>query len=702
MAKKQEKSALPLLAGAIGFGIVAALFAMFFLNAREAQLKAKYEQDKAKQIMVVVANADLLKGQEIKAGMFSQRLVPIRFVHDDAVMPNEFEHYIGRSLIGNLGRGKTLLKSLMNEDFPRDFSDIIPPGKRALTVTVDDVNSIGGFLRPGNRVDLYVNIPFSTSGFQPNLIKAARDAGMLDLLPKAVLEEIPPELLEASKSLDNPAELLGMISPTDVIIPVVQNVTVLATGRDPYQETLDALRQPQRRTETHFSNITVEVDPKQAALITLAQDKGEMVSLLRNRNDQGASPFSTVKPVDLFGNAIEMANAEQARTSRAMAGTGVDVNGNLVDAKGNKLISRDQLAAAGYSVNENGQIVDKNGNVVDPKDIVVAADGTVMTRQQLAAAGLKVNESGQIIDKNGKVVDANNVVVAADGSVMTKEQLASSGLSVNENGEIVDTNGKIVSANEMVKTKDGKIITADQLAAAGYSVNEKGEIVDKAGNVVNPDDLIIAADGSVLSKEQLAAAGMSINENGQIIDKNGKIVDPKNVVVAADGSVMTKEQLADAGLSINEKGEVVDANGNAVDKSDLITSANGEILSKKQLAESGITVASGVDSAGNLVDANGKTVANRKQLEAAGYTINENGQVIDKNGNVVDPSNIMIAANGEVLTSEKIAQLAKDQTISGTKQIAGKYDLVIGGASQDGVAKTKTVTLPAENTAIEK
>jgi pilus assembly protein CpaB len=657
MAKKQEQSALPLIAGAIGFGVIAALLAMFYLNAREAQLKAKYEQDQARQVKVIVANQNLSKGQEISKNLFSLRAVPTQFVHDDAVFPSEFERYIGRSIVANLGRGKTLLKSFVDEDFPRDFSDIIPPGKRAITVTVDDINSIGGFLRPGNRIDLYVNIPFAESGFNPQLLIAAKEAGLLELLPKEILSMIPSELLAAADAVENPTELLGMLAPGDVIIPVLQNIKVLATGRDPYRETLDALRQPQRRTESQFSNITVEVDAQQAALITLAQDKGEIVSLLRNRNDQGASTFTTVAPPDLFSNAANMAKAEKERGSRATAAAGVDVNGNLVDADGNKLISREQLAAAGYSVNENGQVVDKDGNVVDVNDIVVAADGTVMTKAQLAAAGLTVNESGQLIDKDGNVIDVNDVVVAADGSVMTKQQLAAAGLSVNENGEIVDKDGKVVSANDIVVAADGTVLTKDQLAAAGYTVNENGEIVDKDGNVVNPDDIIVNADGSVLSKEQLAAAGLSINENGQIVDKDGNIVDPDSIVVASDGSAMTKEQLAAAGLSINENGEIVDANGNVVDKDDLIVSANGEVLSKKQLA-------------------------------AAGFSVNENGEIIDAKGNVV--------------SAEAITQFAQNQTIAGTKRVAGGYDLIIGGASEDGVAKSQSVYVPVEkDTAIK-
>jgi Flp pilus assembly protein CpaB len=616
MAKQQEKSTLPLLAGAIGFGIIAALLAMFYLNTREAQLKEQYEKDKKREVLVVVANADIRKGQEITANLFSQRPVPIGFVHDDAISPNQFDSYIGRSITTNLSRGKTLLKSFIDSDFPRDFSDIIPLGKRAITVEVDDVNSIGGFLRPGNRIDLYVNIPFAESGFDPTALKDAQESGLVGLLPEQIQSQIPAELLTAAVSIDDPSSLLNMFTPTDVIIPVVQNVTVLATGKDPYKETLDALRQPQRRTETHFSHITVMVDPQQAALITLAQDKGEMLSLLRNRDDNSASAFTTMKPTDLFGNAARMAAAEKERASRATCAVNIDANGNLIDADGNKIINRKQLTAAGYQVNENNQVVDKDGNVVDVNDICVAANGSVMNKQLLAAAGLSVNANGQIIDKDGNVVDANNVIVSADGSIMTKEQLAAAGLSINANGEIVDKDGKVISSSDIIIAKDGTIMTKEKL-------------------------------------EALTAAGYSVNEDGEIVDKDGNIIDPNSIVIASDGSVMTKEQLAAAGLSINENGEIVDANGNVVDKSDLITSANGEVLSKKQLA-------------------------------AAGYKVNANGEIVD--------------ASGKKLSADDIALIAENQTITGKPPaITGKYNLIIGGDSESGVAKSTTVTIPKED-----
>ena len=476
---------------------------------------------------------------------------------------------MGRVIEVNVGQGKPILKSFMDSGFPVDFSDTVPEGRRAMTVQVDEVNAVAGFIRPGNRVDLFVNIAYNLSGFSSGFITA----DLIGSLPSDLRDSIPPALLDAVLSAppdDTSAQTLtGSAIPKDVILPVLQNVRVLATGRDPYREQLDKLRYPQQRTERNFNNVTVDVTPREAALLAAAIDVGDLLAILRNRDDESSAAFTTVSARDLFNNASEMARAEEERKTRVATAAGVDVDGNLVDADGNKLMSREQLAQAGLSVNANGELVDADGNVVDPDDVIVTADGRVLRKSELAAAGLAVNENGQIIDANGNVVSAEDVVVTASGEVMTKQELAAAGLSVNENGEIVDANGRVVDAAKLVKTADGKILTAEALAAAGLTVNENGEIVDENGNVVDPETLIVSADGKVLSKAQLAAAGLSVNENGEIVDADGNVIDPNELVVGANGEVITAKALAAAGLSINENGQIVDENGNVVDPSAL-------------------------------------------------------------------------------------------------------------------------------------
>ena len=545
--KKKTSSVLPLFVGAIGFGIAAALLAMLYLNAKEKALIESLKGIAKQNVNVVVANQNLPRGSLVDATSFSLREMPSDFVHADAIYPNEFERYEGRSLTTNLGAGKALLKSFLDEDFPVDFSDTIEAGRRAMAVTVDEINSITGFLRPGNHVDLFVTIAYAESGFNASLYSI----GLYSELPEGIDKKNIPggDIKSLTEELgldkDKITELISGLSPGDVIIPVLQSVRILATGKDPYIESLDHLRQPQLRTDANFTSIIVDVSPEQAALVSAAQDTGDILAILRNRNDESSASFTTISARDLFTNALKMAAEEKARAARTTTPAGVDQFGNLVDADGKKLIDKEALAKAGYSVNENGEIVDKDGNVIDPNDIVIAADGTMMTKQQLAAAGLTVNASGQIVDKDGNIVDANDVVIAADGSVLTKAQLAAAGLSVNANGEIVDSTGKVVSAADISISADGTVMTKQQMDSAGLSINENGEFVDKNGNIVNPDDIVIAADGTVLSKEQLAAAGLTVNDKGEIVDKNGNVIDPANLIMADDGSVMVAEELVD-------------------------------------------------------------------------------------------------------------------------------------------------------------
>ncbi len=574
MARKKEQSVLPLLMGAIAFGIAAALLSMFYLKSERAALLASLKGPEYANIAVVVASRDLPKGTVIDADNFAIAQVPENYVHDDAITPDYFGNYEGRSLTENLGIGKTLLRSFMDESFPVDFSDIIPKGHRAMTVTVDEINSIAGQIRPGNRIDLLVNIPFSASGFNP----AAIAAGYGGALPAGLEDIIPANLLNLAPDLI--ATALAAAVPPEVIIPVVQNLRVLATGKEAYNETLDELRQPQQRRESNYTSLTLDVTVEQAALLTTAQDNGELLALLRNRGDDSSAEFTSVSSRDLFENARRMAREEEKRKAAASIPTGVDENGNLVNANGDTIMSKEQLAANGYTVNEKGEIVDKDGNIVDPDELVMV-NGKLMTKTQLDELGMKVNENGEIVDANGNVVDPNNIVVTSNGTVISKEQLANLGYTVNENGDIVDANGKIVDPNEIVMV-NGKVMTRTQLAELGIKVNENGELVDKDGNVIDPSTLVVTRNGVLMTKEQMDKAGISMNEKGELVDKDGNVIDPSDIIIGKNGSIITRQELEKKGLRVNENGEIVDKNGNVVSGEKL-----ARALGRPELANEG-------------------------------------------------------------------------------------------------------------------
>ena len=461
-----SKTGLILIA-AIGFGIAAAFMSILYLKSREAAIVKSLAGEEQTMVAVVVAKQDLKKGQQISPAQFAVRELPRKFVHSNAVVVSSFNNFVGRYLVEDMSSGNSLLTSFVDEAFPLDFSDLIKKGRRAMTIQVDTDASTAGMMRPGNRLDIYVNVGTRVVGF------AKETASGTDL---------------ASGDIQKAAlQLVGNVTATasDVVLPVLQDVLVLATGKDTYAEHLDALGQPQRRSATNYNSITLDVTPEQAALLALAQDKGDLLGVLRNRNDRGDAEFTGLTPLDLFKNATAMKKAAALRKAAEAAGATIDENGNWVTA---------------------------DGKVINKEDIVVSENGTVSTKggQLLAADGISVNENGEYVDADGNIIPADELIVNADGSVTSKdEMMKAAGYTINENGDYVDANGNIVKKEDVKVLANGTVMTADGKILTGVTVNENGEVVGADGKVLRDANLTVAADGTVTDSEGNVIAGVS-------------------------------------------------------------------------------------------------------------------------------------------------------------------------------------------------
>ena len=474
-----SKTGLILIA-AIGFGIAAAFMSILYLKSREAAIVKSLAGEEQQMIAVVVAKQDLKKGQQISPAQFAVRELPGNFVHANAVVVTSFNNYVGRYLVEDMSAGNSLLTSFIDEAFPVDFSDLIKKGRRAMTIQVDTDASTAGMMRPGNRIDIYVNVGTRVVGYAS---ESAADAG--GDLQKAALQ------------------LVGNVTATasDVILPVLQDALVLATGKDAYAEHLDALGQPQRRSTTNYNSITLDVTPEQAALLALAQDKGDLLGILRNRHDRNDAEFTGITPLDLFSNATAMKKAAALKKAAESAGATIDENGNWVTA---------------------------DGKVINKEDIVVSENGTVSTKggQLLAADGISVNENGEYVDADGNIIPADELIVNADGSVTSKdEMMIAAGYTINENGDYVDANGNIVKKEDVKILANGTVMTADGKVISGQNVT------------VNKDGFIIGADGTVMTADGKILTGVTVNENGEVVGADGKVLRDANLTIAADGTV---------------------------------------------------------------------------------------------------------------------------------------------------------------------
>ncbi len=112
------------------------------------------------------------------------------------------------------------------------LSDSIASGKVAISISVDVSTASGGFIRPGDNVNILASASLSPLSF----IGVISNEELRDLLigAGAVPEDIPAEDPSADDSTDTtPSNLAGAIAGSfDVTQTILQNVQVLAVGAD--------------------------------------------------------------------------------------------------------------------------------------------------------------------------------------------------------------------------------------------------------------------------------------------------------------------------------------------------------------------------------------------------------------------------------------------------------------------------------------
>ena len=218
-----------LVAGVLGVSGV--LLANGFIKGRIAEHEAELRAGQ-KLVAVVVPKHDLPRGARLAAEDLAVRKIPITFVHKGAVTPDKFTVAEGQRLTFQVEKGRPLLWAHLESGSIPTFSGKLPNGLRAITVPVDEINSISGLLQPKDKIDLFLTF-----------------------------------------------------SPYDkkMTIPLLQDVLVLATGTKVTTSKFDD-DTGKRRNRT-YTTVTLQATPKQAKMIILSQESGKMTAVLRHPDD---------------------------------------------------------------------------------------------------------------------------------------------------------------------------------------------------------------------------------------------------------------------------------------------------------------------------------------------------------------------------------------------------------------------------------
>lgn len=115
---------------------------------------------------VVVAAQNIGTKVQVTPEMVELKKVPVEYIHPSAV--REKEKIMASITKAPVVKGEQILqeKIVPQGDVKNGLSYLVPVGKRAVTVAVDEVSGISGHLKPGDRVDVAAAINIPESGGQ--------------------------------------------------------------------------------------------------------------------------------------------------------------------------------------------------------------------------------------------------------------------------------------------------------------------------------------------------------------------------------------------------------------------------------------------------------------------------------------------------------------------------------------------------------
>ncbi len=259
---KRSLSTILTLLFSVGAGVGGVYVSQEYIAGQVASQTAQHRVEEV-TIPVVVASRELLRGDIVYSDDLVMRDIPEQYVDSNTVTEQTYELALGQRMDFDIDKGRPLLWAHLASGITPTFSGKVSQGLRAMTVRVDDINSISGFLQPGDRVDLLMSYGTGTQ---------------------------------------------------QRILSLMEQLSVIATGE---QTETDKLFDGEPR---NFSTITVHVTPGDAQKLTLAQQVGKLTAILRHPDDVqivADAPLSVAQLVASSSGAQAATPAKRRRTKAA-------------------------------------------------------------------------------------------------------------------------------------------------------------------------------------------------------------------------------------------------------------------------------------------------------------------------------------------------------------------------------------------------
>lgn len=277
---------LPLIIGGI-CGLIAVVLINNYVKQQTEEAKKIVAQSQKNLVTVVVAKQDIPAGAAIKGTMVGEITLNRNMVQPRAAV--SIDRVVDKIAIAPIAKGEqVLLNKVTVSEETSSLAMKVPAGKRAVSVSVDNISSVGGMLRPGDHVDIVGMVPIPVTNAEGKQVN----------------------------------QLTTM--------PLFQDILILAVG----QEFMSAPSvKKEEKSTTASPVITFALSPQEANLIVFVQEQGKIRLVLRSPGDtqvQQVAPaswdtlFRTVMP-QAFQQEKEAAPVKPKKTVEIFRGLNKEV-----------------------------------------------------------------------------------------------------------------------------------------------------------------------------------------------------------------------------------------------------------------------------------------------------------------------------------------------------------------------------------------
>lgn len=255
----------------VGFGVAFMACAAIFYHYK--QFEARKEKEirrklaavpKEKEASVLVSTKEIPKGVEMTNDMVEIKKMPAEAAQPGTV--RSFDRIKGMITVIPIEKGEQIsLNKLSYPSRGNELSDVTPPGKRAVTIAVDNLGALVGLIKPGNYVDVFAMIGVPVQGADQKM------SAQLAVVP--VFQNVL--VLGVGKAVGAPTPVAasdGSRSRTSRGAPGDEEATV--SGR-----------------QNQAQMITLALTPQEASLMAFVQEQGKIRILMRSPTDTKIEPL---------------------------------------------------------------------------------------------------------------------------------------------------------------------------------------------------------------------------------------------------------------------------------------------------------------------------------------------------------------------------------------------------------------------------